>query len=263
MTAIDRDFTMVDLEPLAAAADITSSVLVQTIASADETPYLLDVAHESDLVAGIVGWCDLEAPDVSDRLAQLRCQPGGDTLVGIRHPVQAEPDDRWLDRCEVRRSVAAVGAAGLVFDLLVGPTQWNAAARIVRDLDDVVFVLDHLGKPALRRDGTLDEWTAFMEEISACPNVNAKVSGLVTESDWDDWSVEELRPVVDAAWSLFGPDRLMFGSDWPVCLLATEYTEWVGAVEIMTADASREELRGVFGDNARRVYGLEPGDDDA
>lgn len=255
--AIARDFSVADLAPLATAAGITRTVLVQTVPHPDETPYLLDLATGEEFVAGVVGWCDLTAPDVADRIAALRSCPGGEALVGIRHLVHSEPDPGWFDAPDVRRGIAAVGSAGLAYDLLLTPSHWDAATRLVRDLDQVTFVLDHLGQPPVRPHDDLGPWSSFLAALAALPNVAVKVSGLVTEADWRHWTVDDLRPVVDRAWSMFGADRLMFGSDWPVCLLAAEYGEWVDAVEILTAGASPDELTALFGGTARRCYGLD------
>lgn len=257
MDAIDDDFSIADLAPLAAAAGVTGSILVQTVPVPDETPHFLDLALESELVTGVVGWCDLEQPDVADRIAELKTHPGGAMLVGIRHPVQDEADPAWLDRPAVRNGVAAVGAAGLVYELLVTQPHWDAAARLVGDLAEVTFVLDHLGKPPLTHLDDLGEWSSAMHALSAFPNVSAKLSGLVTEADWATWSVADLQLATDTVWPLFGPERLMFGSDWPVCRLAATYAEWVAAVEMITCAASVTELDDFFGRTARRVYGVD------
>ena len=255
MAAIRRDFGLADLAPLAAAAGVTATVLVQTVAVAAETPEFLALADGSDLVAGVVGWVDLTTPDVSDALAALRAAPGGGKLVGIRHVVQAEPDLDWLTRPDVRRGLAAVADAGLVYDLLVGPHQLPAAVAAVRALPQLRFVLDHLGKPAVAA-GALTPWAEHLRALAACPNVAAKLSGLVTEDDWATWTVERLRPYADVAIDAFGPDRLMFGSDWPVCLLACGYVEWAAAADDLTAALSPAERAAFTAGTARRWYGL-------
>ncbi|MGI5522419.1 amidohydrolase family protein [Micromonospora sp. CA-259024] len=256
MAAIDADFEPVDLAPLARAAGVTATVVVQSIASEAETVDLLGVAAEDTLVRGVIGWVDLTAADVATRIGRLRAAPGGERLVGIRHLVQSETDPAYLDRPDVRRGIAAVGAAGLVFDLLVRQHQLPMAARLAHDLPEVSFVLDHLGKPALGRP-ELAEWTRDLRALAAAPNTTAKLSGLVTEVGRSHWTSEDLRPAVEDALDAFGSDRLMFGSDWPVCLLASSYLGWVEALAELLGDQDPAGQAQVWGDTARRVYGLE------
>ncbi|RKN45303.1 amidohydrolase family protein [Micromonospora endolithica] len=255
MAAIDADFEAVDLAPLAGAAGVTGTVVVQSIASTAETVDLLGVAADNALVRGVVGWVDLTADDVAERIAGLRAAPGGDRLVGIRHLVQGEADPAYLDRADVRRGIAAVGAAGLVFDLLVRQHQLAMAARLAHDLPDVRFVLDHLGKPALGRPDLAD-WARDLRTLAAPPNTTAKISGLATEVRRLPCTPEDLRPAVDHALHAFGPDRLMFGSDWPVCLLATAYARWVEVVAELLGDLDAPGRASVWRDTARRVYRL-------
>ncbi|MDG4808828.1 amidohydrolase family protein [Micromonospora sp. WMMD1120] len=255
MAAIDADFEPADLAPVARAAGITETVVVQSIASETETVDLLGVAARDSLVRGVVGWVDLTADDIADRLDRFRAAPGGDRLVGIRHLVQSETDPAYLDRPDVRRGIAAVGAAGLVYDLLVRQHQLPMAARLARDLPEVSFVLDHLGKPALGRP-EVAEWSRDLRVLASAPNTTAKLSGLVTEVQGPDWTTEDLRPAVEDALDAFGPDRLMFGSDWPVCLLASSYGRWVEALAELLGDQDVAAQEPIWGDTARRVYRL-------
>ncbi|NGN64556.1 amidohydrolase family protein [Streptomyces sp. A7024] len=256
MAPIRRDFAMADLEPEARAAGVTRTVLVQTVTVAAETPEFLALAAAHDLVAGVVGWTDLTAPSVAEELARLRELPGGEHLVGIRHQVQGEPDPRWLEREDVLRGLRAVEAAGLTYDLLVLPHQLPAAVTAARAVPGLSFVLNHLAKPPIAA-GALEPWAADLRRLAALPNVAAKLSGLVTEADWRHWSVKDLRPYADTALDAFGPDRLMFGSDWPVCRLAASYAEVVEAAEALT-DALSPAERDLFrSGTARRVYGLD------
>lgn len=258
MARIRRDFSPADLAAAVEGTGVRSTVLVQTVAVPAETPEMLAVAAGSDLVAGVVGWVDLTAPDVADRLARLAAAPGGDRLVGVRHLVQAEADPRWLCRPDVRRGLAAVAAADLAYDLLVLPHQLPAAAETVRALPQLRIVLDHLAKPPVAT-GALEPWAGRLRELAAAPNVTAKLSGLVTEATWAGWTVADLRPYTDVAVAAFGPDRLMYGSDWPVCLLAAEdYRQVLGAAEQLTAGLSAAERAAVFGGTARQVYRLRP-----
>ncbi len=197
-------------------------MVVQARPSVDETATLLATAAATPFIAGVVGWVDLTDPGVGAAIDRLRTLPGGDRLVGIRHQVQDEPDPDWLRRPDVRRGIAAVGAAGLAYDLLVWTRSLPASVDTVRALPDVRFVLDHLAKPQIR-EGSLRAWAAAMAPLGALPNVSAKVSGLVTEADHDAWTVDDLVEPVRHALDLFGPDRLLFGSDWPVCLVAASY----------------------------------------
>lgn len=255
MSAIDADFEPSDLLAVARPAGITQTVVIQSIASMAETVDLLGLAVETELIGGVVGWVDLTAPDVSDRLAALRTEPGGDRLVGIRHLVQAEQDPHFLDRADVRRGIAAVGAAGAVFDLVIRDHQMLAAMRLAEALPDVPFVLDHLGKPPLVR-GDLDDWATTLSELASLPNVTAKLSGLATEADWTTWTVSDLRPAVTHALEVFGPARLMFGSDWPVSLLATSYDRWVESLSDLVGGCTTQEQAMIWGGTARQVYGL-------
>ncbi|MEV4122332.1 amidohydrolase family protein [Micromonospora sp. NPDC049645] len=255
MAAIDDDFTPVELAPAARVAGVTQTVVVQSVAVRSETPELLGVAADDPLIAGVVGWVDLTADEVGRRLDRLRAARGGERLVGIRHLVQSEPDPTYLDRPDVRRGIAAVGAAGLAFDLLVRPRQLPAAIRLVRDLPEVRFVLDHLGKPPLGR-ADLGDWPSDLRALAAEPNTTAKLSGLVTEVDGGFWTTADLRPAVEHALDVFGPDRLMFGSDWPVCLLATSYVRWVTVLDGLLGSLSDHERAAIWRQTAGRVYRL-------
>jgi L-fuconolactonase len=250
-----RSFAFDILRPQLAAHEIDGTVLVQTVTVADETPELLDIAAHEPMVLGVVGWVDLTADDVTSPLAALRDHPGGERLVGIRHQVQDEPDPRWLCRPDVRRGLAAVAEAGLAYDLLITPPQLDAAAETVAALPGLTFVLDHAGKPRIR-DGEMELWRRPIVELARHDNVTVKLSGLVTEADHATWRVEELRPYTHALFDAFGPDRVIFGSDWPVCLLAASYNAVIDAAEQVTAALSTHERASVFGANAVRTYGL-------
>ncbi len=261
LEALRRRFGPADLAPLLAAAGIDRTILVQARTTLDESRECLATAAETGYVAGVVGWVDLTDPGVADTIAALRAAPGGEFLIGIRHLVHDEADPAWLAREDVRRGLAAVAAAGLTYDLLVRPRELPAALDTVRALPDLRFVVDHLAKPAIR-DGRLEPWAHLVQPIAALPNSWAKLSGLVTEADWTSWSVSELAPFVDHALAVFGPGRLMFGSDWPVCLLAASYGEVVGAAEELTGALTESERAAIFGGTARAAYALRDRDDD-
>lgn len=245
-----------DLRPLAEEAGVVGTVLVQVLGSVDETREFLATAAAEPLIRGVVGWVDLTDPGVADTLAELKEAPGGDLLVGIRHLAQDEPDRSWLARDDVRRGVAAVGAAGLAYDLLVKPSQLDAAYDLAASLPEVRFVLDHLGKPDIEHDD-LDAWRPGFERLASLPHVAAKVSGILTEAG-DDRSVAALVPAVRTAVESFGPHRLMIGSDWPVSLLAEPYPV---VMERLTATlravgVEGTALQAVHGDTASAWYRL-------
>ena len=252
MGAIRRSF----LEPdfIAAAPEVSESVLVQTVCVPEETPEFLAVAASSDVVSAVVGWTDLTSPAVGDELASLVDGPDGSWLRGIRHQVQGEPDPEWLCRKDVWHGLAAVGAAGLVYELLTLPHQLPAARRTVAALPQVSFVVDHCSKPAV--GGDVGEWAELMRSLAAHENVTCKLSGLVTEADWKSWDVAALRPYFEVVLDAFGPSRLMFGSDWPVCLLAASYEEWLGAAQELVSELSPDEQAAIFSGTAGRVYSL-------
>jgi L-fuconolactonase len=250
-----RRFGIGDFAGLAAAHGVTSSVLVQVLPSLSETGEFLAVAASGTLVAAVVGWADLAAPDVADQVTRLRELPGGDRLAGIRHLVQDEPDPGWLDRPEVRRGLSALGDAGLVYDLLVRPAQLPAASRAARDLPGVSFVLDHGGKPDIAR-GQYEPWASLVGELAGRPNVACKLSGLVTEAG-HHWSAARIGPYASWLIDSFGPRRLMVGSDWPVCTLATTYGEVLDlAVSALSARLGPADVALVLAGNAARIYGL-------
>ncbi|MFF8352175.1 amidohydrolase family protein [Streptomyces chartreusis] len=250
-----RNFGVGDLAPEARAAGVGRTVLVQTITVPEETPEFLALAAGHELIAGVVGWTDLTRPDIADELSRLRELPGGRYLKGIRHQVQGEADPEWLLRADVRRGLAAVAEAGLVYDLVVLPHQLPACVEAAADLPGLTFVLDHLGKPPIA-SGTREPWTRDVRALAALPNTVCKLSGLVTEADLADWTVTDLRPYADAVLEAFGPGRLMFGSDWPVCTLAATYAEVLDAAAELTAALSGAERTQVFEGTAAGVYGL-------
>jgi len=250
-----RDFLLGDYQPLAAQDGVRASVVVQTVTVDAETPELLALAATSDLIAGVVGWADLTAPDLTDRIAELIARPGGDKLVGLRHQVQSERDPDWLTRADVLHGLVAVARAGLVYDLVITAGQLPAAARAAAAVPDLLFVLDHLGKPAIA-SGSTQPWAADLRRLAALPNTAGKLSGLVTEADWVNWQHSDLRPYTDAALDAFGPGRLMFGSDWPVCTLAASYGEVLQAARDLTGDVSDTEREAIFAGTATRLYRL-------
>jgi L-fuconolactonase len=250
---IRRTFSPADLRAELAAGGVDRTILVEGgRGDTGEARLLLGYIAEAPEIAGVVAWADPASPTLGETIASYRALPGGERLVGIRGQIQGVEDPGYLDRADVRRGLQAVGEAGLAFDLCIRADQIAAAARVARDLPDVRFVLDHLGKPAIR-DGGFASWAADLAALAASGNVTAKLSGLATEADWKTWTPDDLRPYIEEALRLFGADRLMFGSDWPVCLLATPYAKWVSVLNsILPADARAM----VFGGTAERTYHL-------
>ncbi|MFB7919099.1 amidohydrolase family protein [Streptomyces sp. NPDC056061] len=250
-------FSADDLAPEARAAGVAATVVVQTVCVPEETPELLELADTDDLIAGVVGWTDLIAPGIADALAALREGPGGDRLVGIRHQVQEEPDPGWLLRPDVQRGLAAVADAGLAYDLVVTSDQLAAATAAAAWVPGLTFVLDHLGKPPIAT-GVLEPWAADVHRLAALPNTVCKLSGMVTEATPGAWSTDTLASYADTVLDAFGPGRLLFGSDWPVCTLQAGYGEIVRIADILTDGLSPAEKNKVFQDNAVGVYALLP-----
>jgi L-fuconolactonase len=242
LATIRRAFGPEDLEPLIRAAGVDATVLVQTRSSLDETVEFLEIADRTPFVRGVVGWVDLTDPAIGETIAELHGRPGGGRLVGIRHQAHDELDPDWLVRDDVVRGIEAVGRAGFVYDLLVRPP-------------DVRFAIDHVAKPPIA-SGALEPWSSLIEPFRDLQNVACKVSGMVTEADWSSWTAEDLRPYVDRVVEVFGPERLMFGSDWPVCLLAAGYDEVLGAARKCLADLGPDDRAKVFGRTAERIYRL-------
>jgi len=255
LALIRRQFGPEDLAPELAAADVEATILVQTRSSLDESREFLAMAGSSSFVRGVIGWVDLTDPGVADVLAELRAGPGGERLVGIRHQVEDEPDATWLSRPEVRRGIRAVGVAGLAYDLLVHVRELPAAVELARSLTDVRFVVDHLAKPPIAA-GSVEPWSTLIGQFGSLDNVACKLSGVVTEADWATWRVQDLRPYVERAFDVFGAGRLLFGSDWPVCLLAAGYGEVLDAASQVTSGLSASERAAVFGENALAIYRL-------
>ncbi|MDX2006284.1 MAG: amidohydrolase family protein [Meiothermus sp.] len=251
LAPINRPFLPEDLAPLLRTSGMTSAILVQTRSSLEESLEFLALAHQHPFLAGVVAWADLTSNQLGAQLETLRAAPGGDKLVGLRHQVQDEPDPQWLLRGDVRRGLEVVAEHGLAYDLLVLPHQLEAAVRTVREFPRLRFVLDHIAKPPIAA-GKLEGWAGQIAELAQSPNMFCKVSGLVTEADWKDWRPQDFRPFVEHVLGCFGRDRLLFGSDWPVCLLAAEYAQ---------VKALFEELVGLDAQtgwqNARRAYRLE------
>lgn len=259
LAPIRRDYLPTDLEPLIRAAGIDRTVVVQTQHDVAENRWALALAEQYPFLAGVVGWVDLASPDCERQLLEFWGHP---RFVGIRHVTQDEPDDDFIVREDVRRGLAVLEKHGVPFDLLFYVKHLRHAATLARAFPDLPMVIDHLAKPRIK-DRQVDDWLPHFRAAAAFPNVFCKLSGLITEADWRGWTAADLTPYVRAALDLFGPDRLMFGSDWPVCELAGTYGEvHQAAVEALGPIAESERDR-IFGATAQRFYnlpnGTEPG----
>jgi L-fuconolactonase len=255
LSAIRRRFGPEDLIPELEQNRIDLTVLVQTRSSVDETREFLATAAVHTFIGGVVGWVDLTAPDVAEAIASLRAGPGGAKLVGIRHQVHDEADPAWLGRADVRHGLAAIGDAGLAYDVLVRTRELPAALAAVRALPATRFVIDHLAKPPIA-SGAIEDWAAHLKPLAAYRNVSCKLSGMVTEADWTRWTVRDLAPYVSRVLDWFGPERCVFGSDWPVCLVAASYRRVIDACRQALGDVSLGDLDRIFGGNAAELYKL-------
>ncbi|MBS1841667.1 MAG: amidohydrolase family protein [Acidobacteria bacterium] len=255
MQMIRRDFLPADLAPECAANGIAATIAVQADQSEEETLFLLDLAERNALVAGVVGWIDLCSQRVEERLHFFSRH---EKLRGLRHVAQAEPDDYFLVRADFLRGVKCLRSFDFTYDILIYPKQLPAAMKLAAALPEQKFVIDHLAKPEIKA-GRRKEWEAQMREIAQNPNVYCKVSGMVTEADWSSWKSADFEPYLDTIFEAFGPERLMFGSDWPVCLLAASYTQVVKLVEEYAQANAPAAKKKLFGENATRFYGLKTG----
>lgn len=252
---IARSFSMADFCAVASGAGIDASVVVQTVSDETETVELLALCEREPLLGAVIGWVDLRADDNGDRIDALRSQPGGGFLRGIRHQVHDEPDVAWICREDTMRGLAAVGSRGLVYELLLRPEHLVPATSVASRLDNLTFVVDHAAKPAIAHNG-LEPWATDLRRLARLPNVVCKLSGLLTECDWRSWNVEQLRPYVEVVLDAFGPDRVMSGSDWPVCTLAASYGQSLAAHDNAMPMLSAPERHAVLAGTATSVYRL-------
>ena len=255
-SALAQDWLPADLAQLQAPLGIEGSIAVQAQQTVAETEWLLSLADQDPRVRGVVGWVDLQEDRVEDDLARLATHP---RLVGVRHVVQDEPDDQFLLRPAFQRGIGRLRAFRLRYDILIYPRQLPAAIQLVRAFPEQPFVLDHIAKPFIRA-GTLSPWREQIRELAVHPNVLCKVSGMVTEADHQNWKPDDFVPYLDVVFEAFGARRLMFGSDWPVCLLAGSYGRVVGLLEDYVRTRTRldpSETAGLWGLNAARFYGVQ------
>lgn len=252
MAVLQRDYLPGDLAPLLDATGIDASVAVQADQSEQETLFLLDLAKHNKRIAGVVGWVDLRSPKVGER---LRYFSEFKKLRGFRHVAQAEPEDRFLMQPEFTRGIARLQEFGFTYDILIYPRQLPAAAELVATFPKQKFVVDHLAKPAIKA-GSFTPWANQISSLARHPNVYCKLSGMVTEGDWQRWETADFDPYLDVVFEAFGADRLMFGSDWPVCLLAGSYKQVKDLVKDYVARKTPAANEKIFGVNAIRFYSL-------
>jgi L-fuconolactonase len=253
MAAIRRNFLPEDLAPELERNGFSGSIAVQARQTIEETRWLLELAERSEKIVGVVGWADLCGEDVGSQLESLAQNR---KLVGIRHIVQSEPDDRFLLRSDFTRGISALEEFDLAYDILIYTKHLPIAAAFVKQFPRQRFVLDHLGKPPIK-SGKMNLWADGIRRLAESPNVFCKLSGLVTEADWQHWSAEQIYPYVSLAFQAFGPDRLMIGSDWPVCLVAGSYSRVIDVLTEYLRGLSAEACNAVSGGNAQRFWRLE------
>jgi L-fuconolactonase len=253
MGALKHDFLPAQLEPLLRSAGFDGCVAVQASQTLNETRWLLELAAEYSFIRGVVGWVNLRSDAVAVQLAEFAANP---KLVGVRHVVQDEPDDRFLMGTEFRRGIAKLADAGLVYDLLLYPKHLPVAVELVQEFPEQQFVLDHIAKPQIA-DGVLSPWDDDLKWLAEFPNVACKLSGMVTEAKWSGWRREDFDPYLEQALEAFGASRLMIGSDWPVCTLAADYATTMGIVTDFVGRLSESERDGILGGNCARIYGIE------
>ncbi len=252
MEVLKRDFLPQHLKVELDAGGFDGSVVVQAPQTLEETRWLLKLAGHNPFIKGVVGWVDLRAKDVRDQLKAFAANP---KFKGVRHIAQAEPDERFLVGAAFTEGVAALGELGLTYDILVFPRQLSAAAELAGKFPKQPFVLDHIAKPEIKA-GKMSPWREGIKELAKHPNVYCKVSGLVTEADWQNWKPEDLKPYLEVVFKAFGPQRLMAGSDWPVCLLAADYGPVMATVRDFIEKMPREDQDAILGGNAAKFYKL-------
>ena len=248
-----RDYLPPMLAPILNRSGVDKTILVQASDSVEETRWLLELAVEDSFIGGVVGWVDLKSDDIARQLDEFAAHP---KFKGVRHLVESEAADDWLTQASVIRGMRELGSRGLVYDLLVHTRHLRHAERVVTQCPDLRFVIDHMAKPPIA-GGEIDEWARGLKQLAGHPNISCKLSGLVTEANWANWRVEDLKPYVETALEHFGPKRMMFGSDWPVCLLASSYERVLEAFQKLLAQLNEGERQRIFFDNAVEFYRIE------
>lgn len=247
-----RDYLPQDLAPILLPHHVTQTVLVQASNSIDESRWLLELAGANTFIAGVVGWVDLTSAGINTQLDELCANP---RFKGVRHLVESEPNDDWLIQPAVLSGLQKLSTRGLSYDLLVHTRHLKHVPRVAETCPDLALVIDHLAKPPIARN-EIKEWLDALTPVARYQNIHCKLSGLVTEANWQTWQIADLRPFVDCALELFGPDRMMFGSDYPVCLLAATYDRVLDGFQQLLKDLSDADRDKIFSTNATRFYRL-------
>lgn len=251
MKIIRRDFQPMDLKEVYAKNGVSACVAVQADQSEAETEMLLAYAKAHDFIKGVVGWVDLRGEELDDKLSYYSFFP---KLKGFRHVLQNEEPSFMLDPAFLR-GIGLLQKFDLTYDILIFPRHLDAAIEMVGQFPEQRFVVDHLAKPLIKK-GEIREWKEKMKVLSTHPHLYCKISGMVTEADWDNWKSDDLHPYLEAVTEIFGPDRLMFGSDWPVCLVASSYDKWLGIVRKFFSSFSPVDQAKIFGGNVNSFYRL-------
>lgn len=253
MYKVRRDFLPADLQPILQANGIDGCISVQADQSEDETEFLLDLAQDNPFVKGVVGWVDLRRQDIEER---IQFWTKFEKLKGFRHVLQGETDRALMLKPSFRRGIAALGKHGYTYDILIYPDQLGYTKEFVAAFPDQPFILDHIAKPHIKHRYITDEWRDAIRAVAAHPNLHCKISGIVTEADWYDWKPEHFKVYIDTVVEAFGTDRIIYGSDWPVCLVAASYDQVIGIVRDYFAGFSKDEQAAFFGGNATKFYNL-------
>tara|TARA_R110001592_G_scaffold178446_1_gene419400 strand:- start:4921 stop:5751 length:831 start_codon:yes stop_codon:yes gene_type:complete len=252
MSVLMRDFLPSELKEEMDNNGIDGCVTVQADQSEEETNFLLQLAQSNSFIKGVVGWIDLRAKNAEDRIAHFATN---EKLKGLRHIVQAEPDEHFMLQNDFKRGISFLSKYGLTYDILIFPKHLGTALELVKQFPEQPFVIDHLAKPQIKEQ-VLSPWKEQIQELAKAPNVFCKVSGLVTEANWHNWKMEDIKPYLDIVFEAFGIDRLMFGSDWPVCKLAGNYTTTCVLMEEYLKDFSEVDKAKFWGKNATTFYNL-------
>lgn len=247
-----RDYLPHDLSPILRQNGVDKTVLVQASNSVAESLWLLQLADANSFIAGVVGWIDLMSPQVEEQLRELSAHP---KFKGVRHLVESEPDDDWLVRPAVLSGLKRLATYDLSYDLLVHTRHLKYVPQVAERCPELALVIDHLAKPPIARN-EIKEWSQALAPLAKFPNINCKLSGLVTEANWNSWQTNDLHPFVDRALELFGADRMMFGSDYPVCLLAATYEQVLESFQEILKDLNETERDKIFSTNAAKFYRL-------
>ena len=255
MQPIRRNFSMGDLREAIAGHGIEKTVLVQTVTDYAETPELLALAESDSLIVGVVGWLKIDAPDAIEHLRGYLDLPGSKYLKSIRDIAQDHPDPNYLGKAETIANVRKLGEFGIAYDLLSKTPELAGAVALVKACPDVQFIMDHISKPYIAK-GTMEPWKSLMSELASLPNVVCKISGLVTEAKWHDWKVQDFNPYADHLLEIFTPQRLMFGSDWPVATLGGTYGQVINLAEQLTSGLSPSEGDYFWSKTAIHAYNL-------